>query len=88
MATTHPDIALPFRARILAAATGSVTTPCLPDLALPANLAPRVDRWIAADLATKGVVDITGSLDWWKATLRQLDAELVITTTIEEDETP
>jgi hypothetical protein len=24
------------------------------------------------------VIDITGTLAWWKATLRQLDAELVI----------
>ena len=87
MATTNSNPVLPFRARIFAAATGSVTTPCLPDLALPASLASRVDRWIAADLATKGVIDISGSLEWWRATLRQLDAELVITTS-QEDETP
>jgi hypothetical protein len=29
-------------------------------------------------LHAKGLVDITGSLAWWKATLAQLDAELVI----------
>jgi hypothetical protein len=60
----------------------------LPDPAFPEALESHVDRWIAADLATKGIIDISGSLAWWKATLRQLDAELRITTPDLEADTP
>ncbi len=78
MATTERIPELPFKTLVLAAATGSSATPSLLDLTLPEAVTPHLDRWIAADLSTKGVHDITGSLAWWKATLRQLDAELAI----------
>ncbi len=85
MATTERTPELPFKRLIFAAATGSSATPSLLDLTIPEAVAPNVHRWVAADLEAKGISDITGSLAWWKATLKQLDAEL--TTSPEQEVT-
>ena len=67
---------LPFKTRILAAATGTATTPSVPDLALPEAVAHHAPLWVSAALSTRGVIDITGSLSWWKAELVQLMTEI------------